>query len=234
MSDTEAFKRQAGVHAADLVESGMVVGLGTGSTAIHATRHIATRLRDGTLRDIRAIATSRGVHEEALRLGIPMIDEALPEAVDLTIDGADEIDPALNLIKGGGGALLREKIVAQASRREIIVADEQKCSPLLGTRFPLPIEVLAFGWQSQARFLEALGARVVLRRDGRGEPARTDQDNLLLDAHFGPIDDAPSLAARLGDRAGIVAHGLFLGLAQEAIITGPGGIRHLRRPSPGG
>src|ERR1700678_75312 len=134
-------KQRAAVQAVQFVQPGMVVGLGTGSTAIHATRAIATLLQQGTLRDIVGFATSRVVWAEAVRLGIPMLTEDMPRAIDLTIDGADEIDPALNLIKGGGGALLREKIVAQASLRVIIVADDTKLSARLGTLRALPVEV---------------------------------------------------------------------------------------------
>ena len=161
MTDAAAgFKQQAGEQAASLVQSGMVVGLGTGSTAIHAIRRIAARLRGGDLDDVRAIATSLATEAAARALGIPMLTDDIPREIDLTIDGADEVDPALNLIKGGGGALLREKIVAQASRREVIVVDESKLSPMLGTHWPLPVEVFEFGWRSQARFLESLGATV--------------------------------------------------------------------------
>ena len=224
-------KQQAAAQAVQFIQSGMVIGLGTGSTAIHATRGIATLLRDGTLHDITGFATSRAVWAEAVRLGIPMLTEDMPRAIDLTIDGADEIDPALNLIKGGGGALLREKLVAQASHRVIIIADDTKLSPRLGTLRALPVEVLAFGWRSQARFLAALGANVSVRRTPDGQDARTDQDNMILDCAFGPIADPAGLAAKLSARAGIVGHGLFLNLADDVIVAGPGGIQHLQRAS---
>ncbi|MER2600149.1 MAG: ribose-5-phosphate isomerase RpiA [Caldilineales bacterium] len=224
-----AFKIAAAERAADLVQNGMTVGLGTGSTAIHATRRIGELLRHGELRDIRAIATSRATHEAALSLGIPLLPDALPVMLDLTIDGADEIDPALNLIKGGGGALLREKIVAEASRRLVIVADESKLSPQLGTHWPVPVEVLAFGWQSQARFVETLGARWTLRRQADGSEFRTDSGHLILDCAFGPISDAVALAAVLAGRAGIVEHGLFLGVAAEVFVAGRHGVQHLTR-----
>ena len=228
MTDTAAtYKRLAGEHAADFVQSGMVVGLGTGSTAIFATRHIAARLQSGDIRDVTGFATSSGVWDEAVRLGIPMLTEDMPSEIDLTIDGADEVDPELNLIKGGGGALLREKIVAQASRRQIIVVDEAKLSPQLGTIFVLPVEVLPYGWRSQSRFLASLNAEVTLRHV-RGAEFRTDQGNLILDCRFGPIADAPALAQTLAARAGIIEHGLFIGLTTEVVVAGKNGIRLMK------
>ncbi len=224
-------KQQAAERALAFVESGMVVGLGTGSTAIWAVRGLAQRLKEGRLRDIVGFPTSASIEAEARRLGIPLLGHDGPPAVDLTIDGADEVDPELNLIKGGGGALLREKIVAQASRREIIVVDEGKLSAALGTRWAVPVEVIPFGWRSQAGYLESLGARVTLRQAGDGMPFATDQGNLILDCAFGPIADPAALAARLDGRAGIVEHGLFLGLATDLIVAGDGGIRHLTPPS---
>jgi ribose 5-phosphate isomerase A len=224
-----ALKQAAAERAVELVRSGMVVGLGTGSTAIFATRRIGALLRAGTLRDVTGFATSKATDEEARRLGIPMLDDELPKAIDLTIDGADEVDPHLDLIKGGGGALLREKIVAQASSREIVVVDESKLSPVLGTRWALPIEVMPFGWRSQARFIELLGGRIVVRQDAQGAEFRTDQGNLILDCAFGPIARPQELAQRLADRAGIVEHGLFLGIATDLIVAGKDGIRHVQR-----
>ncbi len=224
-------KQDAGDLAAGLVESGMVVGLGTGSTAIFATRRVAERLRSGELERIIAIATSSATDAAARELGIPMLADDIPRGIDLTIDGADEVDPLIGLIKGGGGALLREKIVAQASRREVIVVDESKMSPKLGTHRALPVEVLEFGWRSQARFLESLGAVVTPRSQG-DKPYRTDGGNMILDSRFGAIADAPALASKLEARAGIIEHGLFLGLAQEVIVAGAAGVRHVRRGEP--
>lgn len=220
-------KRQAGELAAAEVEPGMAIGLGTGSTAIFATRRIAERHRAGELDGIEAWATSDHVWREAEALGIPMLSPDLPRPLDLTIDGADEVDPAFNLIKGGGGALLREKIAAQASRRELIVVDDSKLSPQLGTRHDLPVEVLAHGWGSQSRFVESLGGHPVLRRRDGGEPYTTDNGNLVLDCRFGPVADLEGLAAALSGRAGVVEHGLFLGLATEVIVAGDDGIRRL-------
>lgn len=230
MSDlTLQFKQQSAEFAVQFIQSGMKIGLGTGTTALFATRLIGAKLQRGELRDLLALPTSLATEAEARRLGIPLMSDDAPCEVDVTIDGADEVDPELNLIKGGGGALLREKIVAQLSRREIIVVDESKTSPRLGTRFYVPVEVLPFGWRSQARFLETLGARVELRRDADGSPFHTDSGNLILDCTFGPIADAPRLAEILNARAGIVEHGLFIGLATDLIVAGKNGIQHIQR-----
>jgi ribose 5-phosphate isomerase A len=207
----------------------MVVGLGTGSTATFATQHIARLIHEGRLQGIVGFATSEASWDEAQQLGMPMMAEKMMRAIDVTIDGADEIDPDLNLIKGGGGALLREKIVAQASRRVIIVADDSKLSPRLGTHHALPIEVLAFGWRSQFRYLESLGAQVEVRRMANGSPFVTDSGNMILDCRFGPVVNPAELASVLSARAGIVEHGLFLGLTTDVIIAGRDGIRHLHK-----
>ena len=150
-------KQEAAEFAVQFVKSGMVVGLGTGSTAIFATRKIGEFLHTGALKDITGFATSKATQDEAIQLGIPLMDASLPLKIDVTIDGADEVDPQFNLIKGGGGALFHEKIVAQATTREIIVVDDSKLSDRLGTRFALPVEVSDFGWRSQLRFLGIVG-----------------------------------------------------------------------------
>ena len=227
--DTETWKQQAAERAVEFVESGMVVGLGYGRTVRLALHRLAQLLQAGDRRDVIGVPCSIQTEAEARQLGIPLTTLDEHPVVDLTIDGADEVAPNLDLIKGGGGALLREKIVAQASRREIIVVDESKLSPALGTRRPLPVEVVPFGWCSQAAFLEALGARVTVRQGPDGTPFRTDQSNLILDCDFGPIAAPARLAAQLDARAGIVAHGLFLGLATDVIVAGVQEIRHLRR-----
>lgn len=230
MTDSESgWKRQAAEAAVTEVQSGMAVGLGTGSTAIFATRRIGELLQHGELRDLVGFATSEDTQREAEQLGIPMLSEDLPRSLDVAIDGADEVDPDLNLIKGGGGAHLREKIVAQASTRELIVVDETKLSPKLGTQHRLPVEVMEFGWSSQARYLESLGATITVRTGPDGQRFRTDQGNLILDCGFGPINDPSGLAVQLERRAGIVGHGLFLGLASAVVVAGPAGIRWLTR-----
>ena len=226
------FKQEAATKAVAFVQPGMKVGLGTGSTAIFATWRIAELLKAGTLHDIVGFATSKATEDEARRLGIPLMPSDLPHDLDVTIDGADEVDPELNLIKGGGGALLREKIVAQASRRVIIVVDQTKPSPQLGTHWPVPVEVMPFAWRSQSRFLESLGAVMTVRRDQRGRQFETDSGNMILDCAFGPIADAPRLAAALSARAGIVEHGLFIGLADDLIVASAEGVEHRTRPSP--
>ena len=226
----DRYKQQAAERAVKFIQSGMVVGLGTGSTAIFAVRRIASLLRKGQLHGIRGFATSKAVWKEAEQeLSIPMITEEMERTIDLTIDGADEVTPHLDLIKGGGGALLREKIAAQASRRIIIVADESKLSPQLGSQRWLPVEVVPFGWCSQSRYLQSLGARVRVRENADRSPFVSDSGNMILDCNFGPIGDPADLASRLKDRAGIVEHGLFLGLATDLITAGKEGIRHLTR-----
>lgn len=222
-------KQEAAEFAVQFVQSGMKIGLGTGSTAIFATRRIAELLRQGTLQSIIGFATSQATLDEAVQRGIPMMEVSMPIKIDLTIDGADEVDPQLNLIKGGGGALFREKIVAQASDREIIVVDDSKLSPCLGTHFKLPVEVSPFGWQSQMRYLESLGARAGIRKNKDGSQFVTDSGNMIFDCDFGPIPDVKKLADDLGSRAGIIEHGLFVGLATDVIVAGQSGVRHVRR-----
>jgi len=231
--DTHAsLKKAAAEYAVRYVESGMTVGLGTGSTAIFAIRRIGALLQSGKLKDIVGFATSRVSRDAALELNIPMLPDDLPKNIVVTIDGADEVDPQLNLIKGGGGALLREKLVAQATAREIIVVDESKLSPRLGTLHVLPVEVLPFGWRSQARFLESLGAKYVVRQTANGGEYRTDQGNMVLDCDFGPIADAAKLAHELESRAGIVEHGLFLGLTHLVVVSSANGVREMTRDHP--
>ncbi len=226
--NTDAFKKQAGEYAADLVQSGMIVGLGSGSTAIFATRRIARRIHSGELADIVGAPTSLATESAAINLGIPLTTFARHRRVDITIDGADEVDPAFNLIKGGGGAHLREKIVAQATERLVIVVDASKLVDQLGATWAIPIEVVPFGWEAQAAYLESIGAKPELRMAG-DDPFRTDQGNLILDADFGRIADPAGLARRLESRAGIVEHGLFIGMARDVVVAGVGGVRHLRR-----
>jgi ribose 5-phosphate isomerase A len=204
----------------------MVVGLGTGSTAIHAIRRIGELLREGAPRNVVGVPTSSASASAAAELGIPLTTLLEHPVVDLTIDGADEVDPALDLVKGGGGALFHEKVVAQASLREVIVVDEAKLSPRLGTLHPLPVEVVPFGATPEVEYLEDLGASVVLRLNEAGDAFVTDEGNWILDCTFGPIADPEQLGARIDRRAGVVEHGLFLGLTTDLVIAGPSGIEH--------
>ena len=225
----EIQKQEAAERAVEFIESGMVVGLGAGSTAAIAVRRIADLLRQGQLHDIVGIPCSNDVGSTARQLGIPLITLQDCSAIDLTIDGADEVDPDLNLIKGGGGCLLHEKIIAQASRREIIIVDASKPSPRLGTKWALPVEVIPFGWGSQRRFLESLGAQVTLRQTTGGVTFKTDEGNLILDAAFGPIADPFALARELDARTGIVEHGLFLDMVTDLLVAGDDAVQHSSR-----
>lgn len=227
--DTALLKQAAAYRAVEFVESGMIIGLGHGTTALYALRRIAELVSRHTLEDILAIPCSLQMEHEARTRGIPLTTFDEYTRIDLTIDGADEVDPDLNLIKGGGGALLREKIVAQASAREIIVVDESKLTPSLGTLSPVPVEVLPFGFNVETRFIEQLGAAVKVRKTLEGSLFLTDQGNLILDCTFGPIPNPPHLAAMLSERAGIVEHGLFINIATDVIVAGSKGIRHLVR-----
>ncbi|MCW5873591.1 MAG: ribose-5-phosphate isomerase RpiA [Anaerolineales bacterium] len=221
------FKKAAAVAAVQLVQNGMVVGLGHGSTVQFALEALAARLRAGELSGITGIPCSNHTQAEATRLGIPLGNIEDHVSIDLTLDGADEVDPELNLIKGGGGALLREKIVAQISQREVIMVDESKLSDALGRNFMLPIEVLPFAVRQAQDFITSLGAAPHLRqRDG--QPVLSDQGNYLLDCAFGAIQDPYALARQLEGRAGIVEHGLFLGLTTDLFVAGAAGVRHQR------
>jgi ribose 5-phosphate isomerase A len=224
----EEYKKQAAEAAVELVQSGMVLGLGHGSTVQFALEALGAKIKDSQLKNIIGIPCSKQTEAEARRLGIPLADFNDHASIDLTLDGADEVDPDLNLIKGGGGALLREKIVAQASRREVIMIDESKLSEKLGSRVPLPIEVAQFGWVRQQAFIAALGGKATLRVDTNGKPVLSDQGNYLLDCNFGPIEDLHALARSLEARSGILEHGLFLGLASDVIVAGAKGMQHLR------
>ena len=230
MDEVTLLKQQAARAAVQLVQSRMVVGLGHGSTTHFAVRYLAERLAEGEIKDIVAIAVSEATASEARRLRIPLTSLTLDQIPDLTIDGADEVDPDLNLIKGGGGALLHEKILAQASKRLVIIVDESKLSWALGASFPVPVEVIEFGLESQLAFLKALDAQVVIRRRRNGSLFQTAEGNLILDCNFGAIQKVNELAELLDKRAGIVAHGLFVSMADEVIVARSDGIQHLRRP----
>jgi ribose 5-phosphate isomerase A len=198
------------------VRDGNVVGLGTGSTAAYAVRFLAERVHAGL--KIRGIPTSLQTRELAKTAGIPLTTLDEVQQIDVTIDGADEFDPRLNLIKGGGGALLREKIVASVSRQVVIIADSSKQVLVLG-KFPLPVEVIPFAQALLTRKIEALGAKVTIRQTAEGRPFVTDEHHHLLDCHFGEIPDPPALARKLEGMPGIVEHGLFIGLASTVLLA---------------
>ncbi len=221
----DAAKRRAAERAVAFVRDGMVVGLGTGSTADFAIAGLVRRVRDEGLR-IRAVATSVISARAAEAGGIPLVDLNDVEYVDVTIDGADEIDPRRDLIKGRGGALLREKLVAVASRREIIVADESKLVERLGERMPLPVEVVPFGWRRTAAALTRLGLTPTLRGDA-ANPFRTDNGNVILDCGLPPRAEAAEIAVAIKETTGVVEHGFFLGLAHTVIIATEDGVEVL-------
>lgn len=229
--DATELKRQAAERAVEFIESGMIIGLGHGTTAIWATRRLAELLTSGRLNDIHAIPCSKQTEAEAQQLGIPLTTLEAHPHIDITIDGADEVAPNFDVIKGGGGALLREKIVAQASKREIIVVDESKLSPALGTVWAIPVEVIPFGHGSQQAYLEGLGAAVTTRQKSDGTTFYTDQGNIILDCKFGPIAKPSDLADQLKARAGIVEHGLFIRLVSDVIVAASSGTRQLQKQS---
>ena len=227
-SSADLQKRAAGEAAAQLVKPGMTVGLGTGSTAAWFVKALAARGLD-----IRGVSTSQATEDLALSLGIPMISLNEAGTLDLTVDGADEIGPGLSLIKGGGAALLREKLVWEASRRCVVIADHAKVVPTLGA-FSLPIEVVAFGHLTTARrIVDGLvdcDITVIPRlREKDGKPVLTDGGNLIYDAPCGVIADPSALADALKSITGVVDHGLFLDLADEALVAGPDGVQRLTR-----
>jgi ribose 5-phosphate isomerase A len=211
----EREKQLAAESCVALVESGMVLGLGTGSTAAHAVHRLGQRVREG-LR-VRGLPTSEATRSLAEAEGIPLISFADVTQLDLTLDGADEFDPQLNLIKGGGGALFREKIVAAASRRLVIFADASKRVAQLG-RFPLPVEVNPFGWQVTAARIEALGAKVSLRGGAR-QPFVTDNHGYVLDCAFGTIAEPATLEQQLRAITGVTVTGLFVGMAEAVVLA---------------
>lgn len=226
----DAYKKQAAIHTIDTyVKSGMTLGLGVGSTAIHAVRYLAEKIQAGTLTDIIGIPAAQRIADEAAQLGIPLTTLDENPKIDLTFDGADEVDPQLNLIKGGGGALLREKIVAVASTRQIIMVDEGKLVSVLGESWAVPIEVTPFGLGAHIAFLKRIGGQPILRHTEADEPYLTDGQHYILDTNFGEIDDPAALAQQLIRQPGIVEHGLFIDIAAEVVVAGKDGIRTLTR-----
>ena len=211
----EKEKELAGRAAAQIVRDGEIVGLGTGSTAYFAVVAIGERVRAGL--KIIGIPTSEATAHLARKLGIPLSTLEEHQDIDVTIDGADEIDPRLNLIKGGGGALLREKIIATASKKMVVVADSSKLVKALG-KFPLPVEIIPFAEAVVSKKIARLGATCKLRRRADGSPFVTDEGHHILDCSFGKIADPPNLARVLSEMPGVVEHGLFIGVAKRATV----------------
>jgi len=224
--DENQFKSAAAESAVKQVTDGMIVGLGTGSTAAFAVNALGRRVQEG-LR-IVGIPTSDRTAAQARALGIPLTSLEEHHQVDITIDGADEVEEGnLNLIKGRGGALLREKIVASASRKLVIIVHSAKVVTHLGVHDPVPAEVLTFGWQVTAEHLSSLGAKPALRRNPNGEPFHSDSGNYILDCTFDSISSPESLARELDHVVGLVEHGLFIGLTSEVHVAGASGVRVL-------
>jgi ribose 5-phosphate isomerase A len=219
-TDIEAQKQAAAERALELIRPGTIIGLGTGSTARYFIDAVARRVKAGL--KVQAVVTSVESHRQAEAGGIP-ITERVDGSLDLAVDGADEIDPAVNCVKGRGGALLREKIVAHASRRFVLIADESKLVGRLG-RGPVPIEILPFLWEATSRSIESLGGRPQLRM-AAGQPFKTDNGNLVLDTSFGAVDAA--LGVAIHAIPGVIEHGLFFGMARAAIVGSAAGIRIL-------
>jgi ribose 5-phosphate isomerase A len=228
--DQDALKRAAAARAVELVTSGTVIGLGTGSTVRPLLGFLAERVAAGTVRDVAAVPTSEDTAHRCRALGIPLATLDEHPVLALAIDGADEVGPGLDLIKGMGGALLREKLVARAARRFVVIADASKRVRRLGTRAPLPVEVIPFGWSTHLPFLASLGATPVLRRLADGEPFLTDGGHFIVDCRFPRgLADPRRVARALASRTGIVEDGLFLRMAHQAFIATASGVRELAR-----
>ncbi|MCP9439253.1 MAG: ribose-5-phosphate isomerase RpiA [Nitrospira sp.] len=215
-SDLDSLKKAAALKAVEFVRDGMVIGLGTGSTAKHLVIALGEKVRAGL--NLRGVATSQETALLATQVGIPLIDTDNRWEIDVAIDGADQVDPAFNLIKGGGGALLKEKIVAASARQFIVMVDQTKLVPVLGGSFPLPIEIIPFGWGSTARHIERVTKSPVVLRERHGAPFRTEAGNLIVDVHLDRIDHPQELEILLNLIPGVVETGLFVGRTNILIV----------------
>jgi ribose 5-phosphate isomerase A len=229
MNAVDELKKAAAHHAVSFIESGMVIGLGTGSTAYFAITRIAELLSSKSLKNIKAIPSSKETEALAHSLNIPLTSFKENISVDVTIDGADEVDENINLIKGGGGALLREKILAQASKNFLVVVDHSKISKFLGEKFKVPVEVIPFALETETFFLRGWCKEVSLRKNNDGSMFVTDEGNYILDASFGKIENPAATALLLNERAGIVEHGLFVNMAHSVFAASDDGIVTLRK-----
>jgi ribose 5-phosphate isomerase A len=244
--NTNELKKLAAEKAVEEIKTGMIIGLGSGSTFQFAIEKISQKIKSGELKNIFGIPSSSMTEKEAVRLEVPLTsfenlltnrnqlenqnNEAKTFSIDLTIDGADEVDENLNLIKGGGGAMLREKIIAQESKRILIMIDETKLSKYLGTKFFVPVEVIPFALSAEKKYLENIGAKVSIRKNPDGSNYITDEKNYILDANFGQIKNVIKLADVLNKRAGIVEHGLFVGMQPTIICAKKNGIEIIKPP----
>ncbi|NGZ10041.1 MAG: ribose-5-phosphate isomerase RpiA [Nitrospira sp. LK70] len=226
--DLDSFKRAAALKAVEFVRDGMVVGLGTGSTAKHMLVALGERVRTGM--NLRGVATSQETAILARESGIPLIDSENRWEIDVAIDGADQVDPDLNLIKGGGGALLKEKIVAAAAKQFIVTVDHTKQVPVLGGSVPLPIEVIPFGWRNTAREIEVLTKSRPVLRERDGVPFKTEAGHLIVDVHIARIDRPGELETALNLIPGVVETGLFVGRTNVLIVGTPQGVHTLHVP----
>ena len=220
--EKEELKKLAGEKAVDHIQDGMIVGLGTGSTIEYSLKKLGKLVRNGL--KIKGIPTSIHTKRIAIQEQIPLTSLDLYPVIDITIDGADEVDSDLNLIKGGGGALAREKIIAFNSTKVIIVIDDSKVVKALGIDFPLPVEVMKFGWTSTQKTLEELGCNVELRKVMGNEPYITDNSNYILDCEFERIEEPEQLEIKINNIPGVAENGLFIGLVDEVIVGGKQGI----------
>ncbi|NGZ95836.1 MAG: ribose 5-phosphate isomerase A [Nitrospira sp. WS110] len=226
--DLDGFKKAAALKAVEFVHDGMVVGLGTGSTAKHLVLVLGERVRSGM--KLRGVPTSQETAALARDCGIPLLDSENRWEIDVAIDGADQVDPEFNLIKGGGGALLKEKIVAASAKQFIVMVDHTKQVPVLGGSFPLPIEVIPFGWGSTAREIEVLTKSRVVLRERNGSPFRTEAGNLIVDVHISHISQPGELETDLNLIPGVVETGLFVGRTNVLIVGTPQGVQTLHVP----
>ncbi|NOU08690.1 MAG: ribose-5-phosphate isomerase RpiA [Nitrospira sp.] len=226
--DLDHLKKAAALKASEFVRSGMVVGLGTGSTAKHLLVALGEQVKAGM--KLRGVPTSQETAALAKQAGIPLIDAENRWEIDVAIDGADQVDPHFNLIKGGGGALLKEKIVAASAKQFIVMVDHSKQVPVLGGSFPLPIEVIPFGWGSTAREIEALTKSRVVLRERNGAPFRTEAGNLIVDVHIDRISQPGDLETALNLIPGVVETGLFVGRTNVLIVGTPQGVHTLHVP----
>lgn len=226
--DLDHLKKAAALKAIEFVRDGMVVGLGTGSTAKHLLVALGERVRAGM--KLRGVSTSQETAALAKQAGIPLIDAENRWEIDVAIDGADQVDPHFNLIKGGGGALLKEKIVAASAKQFIVMVDHTKQVPVLGGSFPLPIEIIPFGWGSTAREIEALTKSRVVLRERNGAPFRTEAGNLIVDVHIDRISQPGELETALNLIPGVVETGLFVGRTNVLIVGTPQGVHTLHVP----